>query len=225
MEWGLPAAAARLLDAVVRDRPFEPDAYRLLAVCLADAGRIDLALLTFETAVSARFDARFREFTRIAAGDYYRLLRRVDRGDAECSVPGFVRPRIAQLEKEFGFVPDGIAVTLSWSTGRSDVDLHVADPRGEVCNYSHPETKPGGRITNDVTQGLGPERFRLRAPPSGGYGVRLHEYRADDLRASQATRAFLEVIRGFGTADERVRTWALPVDDSDLFRTVATVRD
>ncbi len=42
------------------------------------------------------------------------------------------------------------------------MDLWVTDPNKETCYYSHKETLIGGRISNDFTEGYGPEQFLLK---------------------------------------------------------------
>ena len=49
-----------------------------------------------------------------------------------------------------------IVLIINWNTNNTDVDLHVIDPTGEECYYRNRETKIGGKLTIDVTEGYGP---------------------------------------------------------------------
>ncbi len=56
---------------------------------------------------------------------------------------------------------------ITWNTDTTDVDLHVIEPSGEECFYRHRNTRrSGGRLTQDVTQGYGPEMYVLPARPA-----------------------------------------------------------
>ena len=51
-----------------------------------------------------------------------------------------------------------LRVTISWNTDATDVDLWVMEPDGTKCFYQHNHTKNGGELSQDQTQGYGPER-------------------------------------------------------------------
>jgi uncharacterized protein YfaP (DUF2135 family) len=63
---------------------------------------------------------------------------------------------------------------IGWNADNADVDLWVTDPRSEKCFYQNTETKIGGRISSDVTQGYGPEEFLLKKAVNGNYAVQVN---------------------------------------------------
>ncbi len=69
--------------------------------------------------------------------------------------------------------PVDMQVVLTWDTDGTDVDLHVTDPKGEECFYSHKVTELGGKLDVDDTDGFGPEVFTLAHAISGDYKVDL----------------------------------------------------
>jgi uncharacterized protein YfaP (DUF2135 family) len=71
-------------------------------------------------------------------------------------------------------MPVDIRIVIGWSSDNSDVDLWVTDPRTEKCLYSHNETEIGGRMSQDVTGGYGPEEFCLRRAWKGKYKVEVN---------------------------------------------------
>ena len=74
-------------------------------------------------------------------------------------------------------VPDrDLKITANWDTAGTDMDLHVVDPKGETCMYNHKETKIGGKLDIDVTDGFGPETFTQANAVPGTYKVFLHYY-------------------------------------------------
>ena len=115
--------------------------------------------------------------------------------------------------------PD-LVVTLTWNTDRTDVDLHVTDPTGEECSYKHARTKIGGGITEDVTQGYGPEMFLLGHAVPGEYLVRVHYYGSDSLRRTLRSKVFATVFRRWAREGERVTRHELLLDDEKDFQEV-----
>ena len=52
----------------------------------------------------------------------------------------------------------------------------VTDPKNEKCSYEHTETEIGGRISQDVTAGYGPEEFQLKKALKGNYKIEVNLY-------------------------------------------------
>src|SRR5258708_40297051 len=72
-----------------------------------------------------------------------------------------------------------LRVTISWNTDNTDVDLWVMEPDGTKCFYQNQKTSSGGQLSQDQTQGYGPERYQIQKGLPGGYTVIVHYYRAD----------------------------------------------
>jgi len=223
MEWGLGGQACGLLKRVVAQRPFEPHTYVALGNCLADLGHVDAAVLCFEIARGAQWDGRYGAFRKICALDYLHLLRRIEAGELQASDAAFVRDRIPAVEADLGVQDADLVVTITWNTDRTDVDLHVIDPIGEECYYEHRETKLGGRLTEDVTQGYGPEMFVLVKAAPGPYRIRAHYFSQDNLRTSLRTKVYATVYEHWGRADERCTRKAFALNEGKEFVDIATI--
>jgi uncharacterized protein YfaP (DUF2135 family) len=65
---------------------------------------------------------------------------------------------------------------IDWDANYTDMDLWVKDPKEESCSYSNKNTKLGGRISNDITGGYGPEEFMLKHAVDGKFGVDVKFY-------------------------------------------------
>ncbi len=101
----------------------------------------------------------------------------------------------------FANVPSlNLSVVLTWDTPGTDVDLHVIDPTGEECDYTHKETQAGGRLDVDDTDGYGPEIFTLANALEGTYKI-VVKYFSDHGFAQ--TLATVEVILYEGTPAEK----------------------
>ena len=73
-------------------------------------------------------------------------------------------------------LPVDVRVVMNWSSDATDVDLWVTDPWDEKCYYSNKLTAMGARISNDMTNGYGPEEFLLKNAQTGKYRVQANFY-------------------------------------------------
>jgi hypothetical protein len=83
-------------------------------------------------------------------------------------------------------------VTLGWETDANDVDLHVVDPAGEECFYSHKNNKSGLELYSDQTQGLGPEVIRCSKAQTGVYHVGVNYFAAGPMGVSRGVVVILQ---------------------------------
>ena len=120
------------------------------------------------------------------------------------SVPDFAAARLESVSKEFDLGRADLVVTITWNTDGTDIDLHVKEPTGEECYYEHTKTKIGGRITEDVTQGYGPEMYTLARAVPGKYRIRVKYYSAAATRAGTRTKVYAIVYQRWGTPNEKV---------------------
>jgi uncharacterized protein YfaP (DUF2135 family) len=96
-------------------------------------------------------------------------------------------------------------VVLNWDADNTDVDLWVTEPNREKCMYSYKNTTNGGRISNDFTQGYGPEEYLIRKAPTGRYRIQAHYY--GNHRPTLSGKAILTVqfFKYYGTPYEERR--------------------
>jgi len=206
MTWGLHVQAHNLFARVARARPFEPQTYRAMALSLAAAGRDDLALAYFEIGLAGRWDPRFGEFREILLQDYLRFLGAEGAKGLDPGLAKYATTRAIELRSQVQVAEADILATITWNTDNTDVDLHVIEPSGEECFFSHPTTASGGRLTRDVTQGYGPEMYVLPKAPAGKYLLRAKYYASDVNRASARTKVYATITRNWGRANEETET-------------------
>jgi hypothetical protein len=196
-----PAHAARLFSRVQRQRPFEPHSYRDLARALEDAGRPALAALQYEIILAGDWHQRFgAALKQVACEEYAALL-----GDALRRK--LVRPELAALFGErlgemASPAKDDLRVTISWNTDGTDVDLWVIEPGGTKVFYSNPRSPSGGELSQDQTQGYGPERYRIARAKPGAYKVIVHYFRPNPNLLGGETHVHVNVTRFAGTPQE-----------------------
>jgi Mg-chelatase subunit ChlD len=204
LSWGLPAEAFHLFRRVAVARPFEPPTYRALAQSLVRLGKIDLAMAYFEVGLAGRWAQRFGDFHRILAVEYLELLRRIENGELKTAMPELAKSRYPVVASSVGLGKADMVVMITWNTDGTDVDLHVLEPSGEMCFYGHRNTQSGGQLTQDVTQGYGPEMYVLPSAPAGKYRVSAKYFASDRNRTSARTKVQVIVFENWGTSRQKV---------------------
>ena len=223
MELGLPQQAYHLFRRVAEIRPAEPQTYRAMAQALVAMGNADLALAYYEIPLHGTWDGRFGDLRKIVELDYLRLLRRIARGELPAGARAYAAGRLAELSRALGLQQADLLVTITWNTDNSDVDLHVIEPTGEACSYKNRKTRIGGQLTQDVTQGYGPEMYVLPRAPKGRFAIRAHYFARDRNRASARTKVYATITEGWGTANERTTEKVIALDDRREWHDIATL--
>lgn len=176
-------------EEVLRMREEEPQSTRDLALACAADGQEQRAADLLWNVVKKPWDGRFRDVNLIALGELNALI-------------GTAKTRINTANMDSRFLrnlPVDVRVVLNWDTDNSDMDLHVIDPRGEECFYSHARTELGGRISADVTGGYGPEEFLLKRAVPGTYKVRANYFGTRQQSVIGATTVVLELYLRYGS--------------------------
>jgi len=108
-----------------------------------------------------------------------------------------------------------LRVVIEWNTGATDMDLWVDEPGGERAIYSNPRTANGGRLSNDMTQGFGPEEYLLRRSASGEYRVSVNVYAADSINPNGSTVVTARLFRDFGRPGQKEQTMEIELSPDD----------
>jgi hypothetical protein len=200
---GLDELAVWTFEEVLRLREEEPQSRRDLALACAGAKRPQRALDLLWEVAKGRWSPRFPDVNLIALGELNALAAtaKVD--------TSAVDPRL------LASLPVDIRVVLNWDTDDSDMDLHVVDPRGEECFYSHNRTALGGRLSADVTQGFGPEEFLLKKAVPGTYQVKANFFGTRQQTAIGATTVVLELYLRYGTGRVENKSTNLRLDGAN----------
>ena len=116
---------------------------------------------------------------------------------------------------------------IEWNTEATDIDLWVDEPTSERANYGNPRTAIGGRLSEDMTEGYGPEEYLLRRAPRRHLRDprQCHSPPTGSIPMARQ-RVTARIIRDCGRPTEReemVDIELLPDDDEDE-RRVGTVR-
>jgi hypothetical protein len=111
-----------------------------------------------------------------------------------------------------------LRVVIEWNTGSTDLDLWIDEPTKERAMYSNPETQIGGRLSNDMTSGFGPEEYLLRRARDGQYEIRVDVYATDSINPNGASTVTAHLFRDFGRKGQReeiIDIELVPDDEGD----------
>ena len=183
--------AIEIFRKVVTIREEEPQSYRDLGWALAEDKQYQEAVETLYKVVKNYWGERFSEVPLITMNDINSLIARHKEIKTD-----FIDKRL--LKKE----PVDIRVVLSWDTDNCDMDLWVTDPTNEKCYYSNFFTYLGGMISEDVTQGYGPEEFMLRKAPKGTYKIEVDYYGSYSQKQLMPVTLRITFYTHFGTDKE-----------------------
>lgn len=182
----LRANAGNLSETPLRKalalRPDRVNTYRHLAFLLWQQGRLSEAAAVLEQATQQNFEGWYGNVQRVVReelGYVYRAWIAQDKG---------MENTLKQKAQSLGIDlnrRDDFRATLVWETDANDVDLHVVDPNGEECYYSHKANVSGLELYEDITQGFGPEVARGENLPAGKYYVGVNYFSSGPMGVSR----------------------------------------
>ena len=111
-------------------------------------------------------------------------------------------------------LPVDIRVVINWNHMNTDIDLWVTQPNGERCMYSAPTTSAGGRISNDFTNGYGPEQFLLKKAMKGKYTVETNYFGESRFLLSGPTTVMAEIYLYYASGKEERKVITLQMSEA-----------
>jgi len=194
-------AAIALRERHVQLDPDRPQPKRLLALALAKraAGNAGTAKADLERAIAllmevalSPLDERWAGIDLISLTEANAFLAKLQRMGGRASID---QRLVKNLDSD-------VRVVIDWSNDAADIDLWVDEPNGERAIYNHPRTLIGGHLSNDMTQGYGPEEYFLRRAAGGRYTVRANVYAPDQIDPNGASRVSARLIKNWGRPSE-----------------------
>jgi hypothetical protein len=214
--FGAMDRAIWLLERAAAQTDYLPQPRRALALALSkragkstgSAARADLqrAVKLLDEVIMLPWEGGFDGIEMVALMEVNEMLPRL-RSAGVHDVPLDRRLR--------GLLDVDLRVVIEWNTMATDMDLWVDEPNGERAIYSHPRTAIGGRLSNDMTQGYGPEEYLLRRAPSGEYRISVNVYAADVINPNGTTVVTARLIRNFGRSGQREETMEIELEPGD----------
>ncbi len=216
LRYGQVDRAIWLYEEVCRVDPDRPQPARTLALALERR-----ALATRGHAARKDLERSLALLTAVVMSppeEQYRGIELVALMDANGIIPRLraLGTRSFALDARLIDVLDvDLRVVIEWNTGASDMDLWVDQPDGERSIYSNPQTAIGGRLSNDMTAGYGPEEYLLRRAIDGEYAIRVNVYGNDALNPNGATMVSARLTRNYGRPNESTETMEIELSPGD----------
>jgi hypothetical protein len=188
---------AYICRKVIQWRSFEPQSYRDYALALADNGKnqaaIDSLYSILTQSYAANINRRSAGIEEVVVTELNRLIAQNQSFNVSAIDKNIIKA-----------MPVDIRVVINWNMNSTDIDLHVKDPRGETCFYGHRWTEIGGRISNDITQGYGPEQFMLKKAIQGKYEVFVNYFGDSQVKTEGPSTIMIEIYTSYsGKAEQR----------------------
>lgn len=123
-------------------------------------------------------------------------------------------------------------IVIEWTADDADIDLWVDEPNGERVIYSRQLSSGGGQISNDMTDGFGPEEYAIHRAPAGDFRVRINGYDANRINPNGPGHVLIRLQRNFARATEAEELLDLDLsfqtgrnrDEEDDASLIATLR-
>jgi tetratricopeptide (TPR) repeat protein len=208
-EMGEGELAEFIFRKILHWRPQEPQSYRDYALALLDNKKYQAALDTLYRALTYDYPEDIRDdydgIEEILITDLSHLAHRYGDKVSMKDIPKeILRP-----------MPVDVRVVLNWNMDDIDMDLWVTDPRGEKCFYKNKETTIGGRISDDFTNGYGPEQFLLKKAVKGTYQLQVHYYGDNGAKLAGKTTLLVEIYTNYGRASEERKLLTLQLNEEE----------
>jgi len=175
-----------ITQKILEWRPFDAQSHRDYALALVDNKKSQEALNIYKSLLYQEFtdeislrDNGIEEILIMEINNILKLNKNVDGSKID-----------DRLKAD---LPVDIRVVINWNKDNTDIDLWVTDPKGEDCSYQHKSTAIGGRISNDFTQGFGPEQFLLKKAVKGKYKIKTNFFGERQNILSGPTTVMAEV--------------------------------
>jgi hypothetical protein len=244
LEYGRPEIAVELLERLAEIRPEHPQSNRDLALALverakgrpgggAEQAREDLdraadllskVIFTPWGPVPDHLKALYLEMElfpdigQVALVDLNALSQRYRRWFRE--TPDAFRT----LDEAFiRTVEADLRIVITWDDAFADIDLRVIDPTGELVWYKHPRSEAGGVLSDDFTDGLGPEVFTIERAPTGLYRVEVDYFADDGPSVVGPVTVLTAITTDLGRSTERTVYRSTRLDVVEETMEVATV--
>jgi hypothetical protein len=101
-----------------------------------------------------------------------------------------------------GLTDTDARIVIEWTADDADIDLWVDEPNGERVMYSNKLSSAGGQISNDMTDGYGPEEYAVHRARAGPYRVRINGYDADRINPNGPGHVLIRLQRNFARPAE-----------------------
>lgn len=207
-----------IFNRVLELRPEDSQSYRDLAIAYETAGLCNKAYALYHDIITGEIYENgnrrvFPSMESISRTELKRLASKYQDDLKDVTVN-------KELLKEETY---DLRILVDWNHNDTDIDLHIVDPNLEECFYSHPNTKMGGQLSKDMTQGFGPEQFTLANAKKGDYYIKVKYYGDRYQKVENPTFMKITLIRNYGRPNETKELKLIRLTHKDDIEVVAKI--
>ena len=193
--------AVRILELAAVSADARPQPRRSLALALIErakakpGGGLNDLERAFTLLTEVALDPAINDFDGIetvALMEANAIIPRIDALGGQWTLD----PRLVAL------LDTDVRITIEWTNDDADIDLWVIEPTGEKTYYRNHVSASGGLISNDMTDGYGPEEYVLHKAVPGQYRIKIDGYSPDRLNPNGKGRVMVRMIRDFARPTE-----------------------
>ena len=194
---------------VLELRPQDPQSYRDYALALQDIGQYQQALdMLYEGMTKSYSDEANRIYDGIEEIFLTEINRLITLHRSKLKLSAIDKRLITPIASD-------LRIVMNWNMNNTDIDLWVTDPNGEKCYYGNPTTAIGGRISDDFTEGFGPEQFLLKKGIKGKYKIQINYFGDTQVTQAGPTTVMAEIYIHYGTDKEERKMITLQLKKDD----------
>jgi len=203
MEFEKYHLAVRVFEKIKELRPFEPQSFRDLALAQIKTGDFHQKILAMDNLyhILTHTWNRFTDIKIVVINEFNNIFSDFSKDKRakyqSCCI--YDSRLIYQM-------PTDVRVVINWSTDNSDIDLWIIDPYGEKTFYSKKISRIGGKISNDITGGYGPEEFIIKDAVKGKYTIKIHYYGDSRQKAATPVTVQAKLFTNFSKSGQKEKT-------------------
>lgn len=209
-EYELWNYAVFVYEEVLRLRPEDIQSYRDLALAYEQTGFYQKSFDLLYSIVNGEFlekdfNRRYKGVEVIALQELNRLLK-------------LYKEKINFTHVDENFIINtevDIKILIDWNHNDTDIDLWVFEPNGDECYYGKNKTKIGGLMSDDMTDGFGPEQYSLKKAIKGNYKIEIDYYSSDQQKISGPTFLKVTTFTNYAKKNERRKVKLVRLKEND----------
>ena len=191
MEFGDYQLAIKAFKKVKELRPFEPQSFRDLALAYERNKQPQKAANLLYHVLTHTWDGRFNGIKIVIINELNSILMKNKNLDKRKFDPRLING-----------MPVDLRIVINWSSDNTDIDLWVVDPYKEKTFYSNKISRIGGKISNDITQGYGPEEFMIKDAVAGNYIIQANYYGNSQQKTTIPVTIRAQIFSNFSMGNE-----------------------
>lgn len=95
-----------------------------------------------------------------------------------------------------------LRVVVDWNHNNTDLDLWVDNPMQESISYKKNYSDFGDRLSEDMTEGYGPEEYLTKKGVKGTYSIEIDYYADEVQKISGPTILKITIFKNYGKSNE-----------------------